>query len=157
MSPYWAFGFPSAIIAVVGGDFVYASGTIFIAKVALPHEQSVAGALFQTMTQVTNSGSYFLSQPIIYFQIGTSFGLTVSTIVFDKVVSRDSRPPDHRPGDSVTMGPPPPPPPPLDQLNGYKAAQWTAFSFTIFGMCAHTAFESPTHSNLQPLFLQCYF
>jgi hypothetical protein len=50
--PYWAYGFPSAILSVFGADFVFAAGTLFIAKVALPHEQSVAGALFQTMTQV---------------------------------------------------------------------------------------------------------
>ena len=51
-APYWAFGFPAAIFSVFGADFVFAAGTLFIAKVALPHEQSVAGALFQTMTQV---------------------------------------------------------------------------------------------------------
>ena len=49
---YWAFGFPSAILSVFGADFVFTSGTIFIAKTVLHHEQSVAGALFQTMTQV---------------------------------------------------------------------------------------------------------
>ena len=51
-APYWAFGFPAAIFSVFGADFVFAAGTLFIAKVARPHEQSVAGALFQTMTQV---------------------------------------------------------------------------------------------------------
>lgn len=51
-APYWAFGFPAMIISVIGADFVFASGTLFIAKVSLPHEQSLAGALFQTMTQV---------------------------------------------------------------------------------------------------------
>ena len=35
-----------------GADFVFSSGTLFIAKCALPHEQSVAGALFSVMTQV---------------------------------------------------------------------------------------------------------
>jgi len=50
---YWAYGLPSAILSVFGADFVFAAGTLFIAKVALPHEQSVAGALFQTMTQVS--------------------------------------------------------------------------------------------------------
>ena len=50
-APYWAFGFPAAIVSVIGADFVYASGTLFIAKVSLEHEQSLAGALFQTMTQ----------------------------------------------------------------------------------------------------------
>ena len=51
-APYWAFGFPSAILSVFGADFVFAAGTLFVAKISLPHEQSVAGALFQTMTQV---------------------------------------------------------------------------------------------------------
>lgn len=50
---YWAYGLPSAILSVFGADFVFSAGTLFIAKVALPHEQSVAGALFQTMTQVS--------------------------------------------------------------------------------------------------------
>lgn len=52
---YWAYGFPSAIFSVIGADFVFAAGTLFVAKVALPHEQSLAGALFQTMTQVSPS------------------------------------------------------------------------------------------------------
>ncbi|KZP33385.1 MFS general substrate transporter [Athelia psychrophila] len=94
-SPYWAFGFPAAVVSVIGADFVYASGTIFVANISLPHEQSLAGALFGTMVQ-----------------IGTGFGLTISTIVFNRVVAR------HEDFDK----------PPLD---GYKAAQWTAFGFAI--------------------------
>jgi hypothetical protein len=54
---YWAYGLPSAILSVFGADFVFSAGTLFIAKVALPHEQSVAGALFQTMTQVSGSAT----------------------------------------------------------------------------------------------------
>ena len=50
---YWAYGLPSAVLSVFGADFVFSAGTLFIAKVALPHEQSVAGALFQTMTQAS--------------------------------------------------------------------------------------------------------
>ena len=38
---------------VFGADFVYSAGTIFVAKIAFPHEQSLAGGLFQTMTQVS--------------------------------------------------------------------------------------------------------
>ena len=49
---YWAFGFPAAVIAVTGADFIFAAGSLFIAKVAKPHEQSVMGAVFQAMTQV---------------------------------------------------------------------------------------------------------
>lgn len=51
---YWAFGFPSAIFSVFGADFVFSAGTIFVARIVLPHEQSLAGALFQTMTQVSS-------------------------------------------------------------------------------------------------------
>lgn len=50
---YWAFGFPSTVMIVFGADFVYSAGTIFVAKIAFPHEQSLAGGLFQTMTQVS--------------------------------------------------------------------------------------------------------
>ncbi|KAG1735266.1 uncharacterized protein EDB91DRAFT_560665 [Suillus paluster] len=50
---YWAFGFPFTVLVVFVCDFVYSSGTLFIAQNALPYEQSVAGALFQTMTQVS--------------------------------------------------------------------------------------------------------
>ncbi|KAG1737059.1 major facilitator superfamily domain-containing protein [Suillus paluster] len=53
---YWSFCFPSAVLVVFGADFVYSSGTLFIAKHALPHEHSVAGALFQTMTQSVDLG-----------------------------------------------------------------------------------------------------
>jgi hypothetical protein len=50
---YWAFGFPSTVLIVFGSDFVYAAGTIFVAKIARLDERSVAGALFQTMTQAS--------------------------------------------------------------------------------------------------------
>ncbi|KIY64862.1 MFS general substrate transporter [Cylindrobasidium torrendii FP15055 ss-10] len=90
---YWALGFPGAIVSVTGADFVFAAGTLFCAKVALPHEQSLAGALFQTMVQ-----------------LGTSFGITVSTIVFDRL---------NHPG-----GP---------KLPAYHAAMWTGFGFGMLG------------------------
>lgn len=50
---YWAFGFPAAVITVTGADFVFAGGSLFIAKLSLPHEQSLSGGLFQTMAQVS--------------------------------------------------------------------------------------------------------
>lgn len=52
-APYWAFGFPASILSVFGADFVFAPGSLFVAKVALPHEQSLAGGLLQTMMQVS--------------------------------------------------------------------------------------------------------
>ena len=72
--PYWAYGFPSALIIVLGADFVFASGTLFVAKITPPHEQSVAGAVFQAMTQ-----------------IGTAVGLSISTIVFNAVIKNGAK------------------------------------------------------------------
>ncbi|KAF9478870.1 MFS general substrate transporter [Pholiota conissans] len=65
---YWAYGFSASVISVMGADFVFSAGTLFIARVALPHEQSVAGALFNTMTQ-----------------LGTAVGVTVTTVVYNNV------------------------------------------------------------------------
>jgi len=106
---YWAYGLPSAILSVFGADFVFSAGTLFIAKVALPHEQSVAGALFQTMTQ-----------------LGTSFGLAITTLVFDRVRRMQSADEGVTVGngfDSLA--------PPRAQLLAYRAAEWGGFGFGI--------------------------
>jgi len=68
---YWAFSFPAIYIGVLGADFVFAAGSLFIAKYALPNEQSVAGALFNTMVQ-----------------LGTALGVTVSTVVYNVVAEK---------------------------------------------------------------------
>lgn len=49
---YWAYGFPAFFLSVWAADFVFACGTLFFAKIAHPHEQSVAGGIFQTVIQV---------------------------------------------------------------------------------------------------------
>ncbi|KAK0236923.1 efflux transporter [Armillaria nabsnona] len=107
---YWAYGFPSAIFSVVGADFVFAAGSIFVARIVEPHEQSLSGALFQTM-----------------YQIGTALGVTVSTIVFNRVVAQDSLNMgivvDNANSNAPREG----------LLNGYKAAEWTAFAFGAIG------------------------
>ncbi|TFK47881.1 MFS general substrate transporter [Heliocybe sulcata] len=108
-APYWAYGFPGAILSVFGTDFMFACGTIFVAKVALPHEQSVAGALFMTMTQ-----------------IGTAFGLTISTIVYDRVLKSQAAAMgvvDNADGTNA---------PRLAQLRAFQGAQWTCFAFGMF-------------------------
>ncbi|CAE6451293.1 unnamed protein product [Rhizoctonia solani] len=51
---YWAFGFPAAAVVVFGADFMFATGSIFVAKIALPHEQSLAGGIFNTLNQVAS-------------------------------------------------------------------------------------------------------
>ena len=49
---YWPLEFPAIWLSVLGVDLVFSAGTLFIATFALPHEQSMAGALFNTMIQV---------------------------------------------------------------------------------------------------------
>ncbi|KAI0636359.1 efflux transporter [Trametes polyzona] len=109
-APYWAFGFPAAILAVFGADFVFAAGTLFVAKVCLPHEQSVGGALFNTLTQV-----------------GATFGTTISTIAFNTALKNRSR----RDGVAVNMSELNAPR--AAQLVAYKDAMWTGFAFPLFG------------------------
>ncbi|KAG5645961.1 hypothetical protein DXG03_004753 [Asterophora parasitica] len=103
---YWAFGFPSAVLAVSGADFVFAAGTLFIAKVAEPHEQSLAGALFQTMTQ-----------------IGTSLGVTVTTVIFNRVAAQTAAASSVSGNAVVGVAKP--------TLEAYKAAQWGSFAFGV--------------------------
>jgi len=94
-STYWSYGFVSTIVAVFGGDFVFAAGTLFLAKISRPDEQSLSGGLFQTLTQ-----------------LGTAFGLAITTIVHDSVSKEDN-----------ALKTP---------LRAYKAAQWTAFGMAMF-------------------------
>ena len=49
---YWDLEFSSFWLSVLGVDFVVPAGSLFIAKFALPYEQSMAGALFTAMAQV---------------------------------------------------------------------------------------------------------
>lgn len=99
---------------------MFSAGTLFISRIALPHEQSVAGALFSTMTQVRLSlalHSYdCVLMVILSEQIGTAVGITVTTVVFDTVSGR------LRPGE--------------DDIVTYHAAQWTGFAFGIIGKCS---------------------
>lgn len=70
---YWSFSFPAIFLSSMGADIISCVGTLFIAKAVLPEEQSVAGGLFMTMTQ-----------------LGTAVGVTVSTIAANATVANDS-------------------------------------------------------------------
>jgi len=111
-APYWAVGFPSACLVVVGADFTFASGTMFISKISPPSDQSVAGGLFQAMTQ-----------------IGSAIGLSVSTIVFNGALSAQSS----SLGVSLDQGDDNAPA--EAQLMAYQAAMWTGFAFGILCEC----------------------
>ena len=71
-APYWQYAFPAAILAAFGPDFVFAVGTLYIAKISKPEEQSVAGGLFQALTN-----------------LGTSVGLAVTSGVQVTVTNRN--------------------------------------------------------------------
>ncbi|KAF9254730.1 MFS general substrate transporter [Marasmius fiardii PR-910] len=101
---YWAFGFPSTILAVLGSDFVFPTGTIFVAKVALPSEQSVAGAVFQGMTQ-----------------LGTTLGVSISTIAYNRVLLKQATDLGLTPNDI----------PQTERLSAHQAAMWVNFGFGI--------------------------
>ena len=49
---YWDLEFPALCLSVLGVDFIFPAGSLFIAKLALPYEQSMVGALFAVMAQV---------------------------------------------------------------------------------------------------------
>ncbi|KAI0306084.1 hypothetical protein B0F90DRAFT_1695908 [Multifurca ochricompacta] len=134
-APYWAFGFPSTCLIVLGADFMFAPGTLFISKVSLPHEQSVAGALFQAMTL-----------------IGSAIGVSVSTIVFTGVLRAES----NRLGVAMDRGGDDAPLP--AQLKAFKAAMWTGFAFCVLctmlcvflrgvGVVGHTSAPPKTTSD----------
>jgi hypothetical protein len=120
-APYWVSGFPSACLVVLGADFTFAAGTMFISKVSLPSEQSVTGALFQAMTQ-----------------LGSAIGLGVSTIVFNGVLKAQSSRVGAPVGQDQERGEDSDDAPLAAQLKAYQAAMWTGFAFGIVCGCLQT-------------------
>ncbi|KZT59809.1 MFS general substrate transporter [Calocera cornea HHB12733] len=107
-APYWAFGFPAAIVSVFGADFIFASSTLYGSHIAQHHEQSLAGGIFNTVTQ-----------------IGTAFGMTITTIVYDTVIRSQSVKEGvvlNEDGSNASLA---------AQLYGQRCAQWTSFAFAM--------------------------
>jgi hypothetical protein len=109
---YWQYSFPAQIISVVGADFTFACGTLFIAKIAQPYEQSVAAALFQTITT-----------------LGINVGLAISTVAQVARMNSEAR----KLGVTVAADARVKDIPPPILLKGYRAAQYAAFAFGAFG------------------------
>lgn len=106
------YGFPAAITCVLGADFAFACGTLFIAKIARPSEQSVAGAIFQTIVA-----------------LGTSVGLSITNVAQIGGMKSEAE----RLGLSVNVDAPVTEIPPAVLLKGYRLAQWTGFAFGACG------------------------
>ena len=109
---YWAFGFPAAVLTVFGADFVFSTGTLFTAKSCRPHEQSLGGAVFQTVTQ-----------------IGSAFGLAISTVVFNATLSSSETAALGGGGGDVAS----PRGEREAQLTAYKDTMWAGFAFGMVG------------------------
>jgi hypothetical protein len=127
-APYWAYAFPSAILTVWGADLIFPCGSLLVSRAALPHEQSVAGGIFSTFAQVR----WHLRLPVDFVsdahsQLGTSFGLSITTTVNNAVSRREAL----RLG--LTLNAEGTNIPPEAQLQGYRAAQWTGFAFAMLG------------------------
>ena len=76
---YWAYAF-MAIIASTMGSLVFTTATLFNAKLALPHEQGMFGALINMMTYAFLFKK--LSIPVdekLAQQLGNTVGVTVSS------------------------------------------------------------------------------
>ncbi|KAF9509219.1 hypothetical protein BS47DRAFT_1349456 [Hydnum rufescens UP504] len=137
-APYWAFGFPSAILSVVGADFIFASGSIYVAKVSLPHEQSLAAGT----VQYVDAGRRFSLSCICHNVIKVNPRLTYSSarlvplsalhspsVVLDKTISKETR--------RLNASQPAVSPQVTAKaalLAGYRAVQWLNFGFVMFGL-----------------------
>jgi hypothetical protein len=107
---YWAYGFPAAVLSILGAEFVFACGPLFMSRIAHPDEQSVAGALFQTSTA-----------------LGTSFGLAITTIGQVTGMNAEAR----MMGVEIAKDATALEIPMNVLLRGYRDAQWTSFVFGI--------------------------
>jgi len=84
---------------------------VFTAHVAKPHEQSLAGGVFNTVGQ-----------------IGTAFAMTITTITYDRTVRSQSASMGIILNADATNAPP------AALLAGYRIAQWTAFGLAMGGL-----------------------
>lgn len=139
MQVYWAFGFPAAIVVVFGADFVMAAGSLFVAKFSPDEDQSVSGAVLQTMMQVRSLRyGLFRHRVLITFcrQLGGAFGLAITTIIFNETLSKQSR----KVGievDKDGLGAPR-----AAQESAYRAAMWGGFAFALLGAVLAAVFLS---------------
>ena len=108
---YWAYSFIAPVLIAIGYDVLTSAGSLFVARFALPHEQSIGGALFNTLAQVCrHKNTDIFTEYSTSFQLGTAAGVTITTVVYNSVDT-----------------------PEVDMLPKYHAAQWAACSFGILG------------------------
>ena len=84
-------------------------------------------------------------------QLGTAFGLTITTTVFNSVVKEESAQLGVTLDSEMTGAPR------SADLNGYKAAQWTAAGFCLLGRYFERILNSPTHISVSASLLGLAF
>ena len=63
-SSYWAFCFPSLLLAVVCADLEFNVANLYVASSMPAHQQSIAGSLFQTVTKLCQSVGFGIGTAI---------------------------------------------------------------------------------------------
>lgn len=108
-------------LAVFLADLLFATSSLYVANVARPEEQSLAGALIQVATQVS-----------------VALGLAVTTVVNDSVAAKDAF-------DSfgIVANAGHENIPPASYLLGLRGAQWTSFAFGAVALLLAVAFLRP--------------
>ncbi|KAF2128867.1 MFS general substrate transporter [Dothidotthia symphoricarpi CBS 119687] len=70
---YWAFSFPALCLCVIGADFQFVVGNMYVLSAMPADKQSIAGSLFQTLTRLCSA-----------------VGFGVATAIFDAVEKKPS-------------------------------------------------------------------
>ena len=92
---YWTFAFPSTILVICGTDFVFATGALFVARVAHDDEQCVAAGVYHTSSQVCTRFSFisFFGVYDAFFPSYLSINLIISpvTLFLSNLISNSGR------------------------------------------------------------------
>ncbi|RKU40051.1 hypothetical protein DL546_001803 [Coniochaeta pulveracea] len=97
--PYWSMAFPAALLSPIAADVVLTIANLAITSIFPPEKHGLAGGVTNTLAQ-----------------LGTSFGLNLTTILASAVTIHSSHP-----GKSTPQA--------LD--TGYRASFWASFAATI--------------------------
>ncbi|KAF4632717.1 hypothetical protein G7Y89_g5403 [Cudoniella acicularis] len=63
-SSYWAFIFPSLLLSVIGADFQFNVANMYVMSSLPPHQQSLAGGIFNTVTKICTAVGLGISASI---------------------------------------------------------------------------------------------
>ncbi|KAK7542096.1 major facilitator superfamily domain-containing protein [Phyllosticta citribraziliensis] len=106
---YWAYGFPAMVLSVVGADIIFPCLTLFTAKSLPPEDQSLGGALINSVGQV-----------------GRAIGLAVATAIETAVMAAASGVDVDDLDDAANTQKDSP-----SYLKGLKAAEWFNFAMAL--------------------------